>query len=401
MSWTCEYYECSGCGEIYACAYKTCPTCHAPCRPNGKRVAGRDISSGAELVVTGDATDAERIFLRKAMRFKRNDGRIESAERAQLVDFANEFGISPLRREDLIEQVECEYESGSASAEVSLATTQTPVDERSFGDFVLETARVLEADENIFLKGAMPTRKISGACKAIMPGGKAQDILVLVDNTVFGGATDGVVLTYRGVWLKNIMEKSRLVRWDEISSVVEDGTDLHVGCYKVDLTVLSKETVKMLADVIRTISTASPRKKPDHTDNSIYDWAVGVCSSLAHNNDVYVGHNILARKITAGMDSMGVQEGQEDVFMQIDTTVFGGAKEGVILTPQAIYWKNIMEKACRVNWRDFRSAQVVEDASVLLNGFKKIELEGSFSKSDTANFVKALKELGRRFKNCT
>ena len=163
MSWTCEYYECSGCGEIYACAYKTCPTCHAPCRPNGKRVAGRDISSGAELVVTGDATDAERIFLRKAMRFKRNDGRIDSEERAQLVDFANEFGISPLRREELIEQVECEYESGSAPMAASASATPAPLGGRAFGDFVLETARELALDENVFLKGAIPARKISGA----------------------------------------------------------------------------------------------------------------------------------------------------------------------------------------------------------------------------------------------
>ena len=60
----------------------------------------------------GDETSrAEALFLRKARRFKKNDGRIDKDEKGELRELAEELGISVLRREELIEQVEEEFES--------------------------------------------------------------------------------------------------------------------------------------------------------------------------------------------------------------------------------------------------------------------------------------------------
>ena len=55
---------------------------------------------------------AEALFLRKARRLKRNDGRIDPDEKNELRELAAELGLSVLRREELIEQVEEEYEAG-------------------------------------------------------------------------------------------------------------------------------------------------------------------------------------------------------------------------------------------------------------------------------------------------
>jgi TPR repeat protein len=61
----------------------------------------------------GDETGrAEALFLRKARRLKRNDGRIDPDETKELRELAVELGLSALRREELIEQVEEEYEAG-------------------------------------------------------------------------------------------------------------------------------------------------------------------------------------------------------------------------------------------------------------------------------------------------
>ena len=57
-----------------------------------------------------DASRAEALFLRKARRFKKNDGRIDKDEKDELRELAEELGISTLRREELIEQVEEEFE---------------------------------------------------------------------------------------------------------------------------------------------------------------------------------------------------------------------------------------------------------------------------------------------------
>ena len=55
---------------------------------------------------------AETLFLRKARRLKRSEGRIDPNEKSELRELAAELGLSVLRREELIEQVEEEYEAG-------------------------------------------------------------------------------------------------------------------------------------------------------------------------------------------------------------------------------------------------------------------------------------------------
>ena len=58
---------------------------------------------------TGNA-DAENVFLSRARRFKRNDGVIDPAERAELDALAEKLGIDVVRREALIEHVESSEE---------------------------------------------------------------------------------------------------------------------------------------------------------------------------------------------------------------------------------------------------------------------------------------------------
>ena len=62
--------------------------------------------------VCDEASRAEALFLRKARRLKKNDGRIDPNEKLELRELAAELGISVLRREELIEQVEEEFEAG-------------------------------------------------------------------------------------------------------------------------------------------------------------------------------------------------------------------------------------------------------------------------------------------------
>jgi hypothetical protein len=63
--------------------------------------------------VEGNGHDpAETLFIRKVKRLKKNYGRIEEPEENRLRKVAEELGITVLRREELIEQVEDEFEAG-------------------------------------------------------------------------------------------------------------------------------------------------------------------------------------------------------------------------------------------------------------------------------------------------
>ena len=60
-----------------------------------------------------ETSRAEALFLRRARRLKRNGGRIGPDEKKELRELAAELGLSVLRREELLEQVEEEYEAGT------------------------------------------------------------------------------------------------------------------------------------------------------------------------------------------------------------------------------------------------------------------------------------------------
>lgn len=72
--------------------------------------------------------EAERTFLSRAKRFKRNDGVIDDTEYQQLVLFARRLGINAVRMETLIERVECEFEDERdlGAARLSPAALQSP-----------------------------------------------------------------------------------------------------------------------------------------------------------------------------------------------------------------------------------------------------------------------------------
>ena len=81
-----------------------------------KETAVPSVAVAAPVVpplVDDETSRAEALFLRRARRLKRNGGRIGPDEKKELRELAAELGLSVLRREELLEQVEEEYEAGT------------------------------------------------------------------------------------------------------------------------------------------------------------------------------------------------------------------------------------------------------------------------------------------------
>lgn len=81
--------------------------------------------------------EAEETFLRRARRFKSNDGIIDEKEKEQLVALAEDTGIDRITRERLIEQVECEVEEQrrSESLKQNSQEAKTSQNEMSASDW--------------------------------------------------------------------------------------------------------------------------------------------------------------------------------------------------------------------------------------------------------------------------
>jgi len=75
-----------------------------------------------------------------------------------------------------------------------------------------------------FLHPQIPQDKLDRAIKKYGAGLKHEDVLALGDNTVFGSATAGCLLTADGICCR-VARGGRMVRWSEISSAKVVGSE--------------------------------------------------------------------------------------------------------------------------------------------------------------------------------
>jgi len=76
----------------------------------------------------------------------------------------------------------------------------------------------------------IPQKKLDRAIRKYGSGLKSDDVLALLDGTVFGSAEIGVLLTTEGIWYRR-SGKSGAVRWSEIAEAKP------VGSAEIDITV--------------------------------------------------------------------------------------------------------------------------------------------------------------------
>jgi hypothetical protein len=86
----------------------------------------------------------------------------------------------------------------------------------------------------------IPQKKLDRAVRKYGSGIKADDVLALLDGTVFGSAEMGLLLTMEGIWYRR-SGKGGAVRWSEISDAkpvgsadieirVGEGRKLRISC---------------------------------------------------------------------------------------------------------------------------------------------------------------------------
>lgn len=99
-------------------------------------------------------------------------------------------------------------------------------------------------------------------------------------------------------------------------------------------------------------------------------------------NGVFVGENIPSKKLANACKSMCVKESANDVALLVDSTIFGSAKDGLVITSRAVYFKNGFEYPIVVPWTKLETVEISGDGDLLINahnfqtiGMEKVEAE--------------------------
>lgn len=85
-----------------------------------------------------------------------------------------------------------------------------------------------EPFERVFVAPNIPLKKLNGALDSYGEGLQSKEVIALIDNTLFGGAADGVLITESEIRTKAPFEPSNTRLWSSVSEVAADGKYVYI-----------------------------------------------------------------------------------------------------------------------------------------------------------------------------
>lgn len=119
-------------------------------------------------------------------------------------------------------------------------------------ELVALARRRLGSQDSLYFHGSIPRGKLKAAHET--HGDSIGRVLVQYDDTLFGGADDGFVLTASALHWKNLTEDPQMLLWEDIdpSSVAPSDGAVTLSHQRID--VVLEEGKPMLAGIARLIS---------------------------------------------------------------------------------------------------------------------------------------------------
>lgn len=117
------------------------------------------------------------------------------------------------------------------------------------------TSGLLNLD-GVFIYPNIPSKKLTNAIKSYAGDIMPDDVMVLLDDTLFGSASEGLIATKDKLYFKEIFEKSNFVKLDNIKSINVDGVvyaNLIInGMRMIKFTQINIESLSRFVNFIET-----------------------------------------------------------------------------------------------------------------------------------------------------
>jgi len=340
--------------------------------------------------------NAAKVFISAARRHKSDDGVIDDEERSELDALARRLSLNTVKCEELVQHVEEEYaalrkkapatsgmgrdvtfnpvrgefEPASAAAPASDVAEPEKLRYTVIADVLAARFAALPSDSRLFVSD-IPFKKRTKAWRSMNVREQEDAICLLYDDTVFGSASEGLVVTNEAVYFKNIMEHPVRLRLDKVDEVklVKDSL-MSIGGYNCDCNMLGEEAKRALCKALGGLGAELAKLGVTFgDDSSAVDAVTRRFADFKNIGDVYVGDNIPEKKRANAHRALHVKEPAPDICVLADATVFGSAEEGLVVTTKALYFKNSFESAHRIPWEEVRSVEVRKQ-NLIVNGIE-------------------------------
>ncbi|WP_423709851.1 SHOCT domain-containing protein [Undibacterium sp. WLX3042] len=115
------------------------------------------------------------------------------------------------------------------------------------------------SDDKISFHPYIPQKKLKNAIEGYASNESESDVIVLIDNTFFGNAKDGLLLTSNTLHIHNMMESAQHIDLKDIESVdfkegVMDSALIINGSFIFRSNMPSRSSIALFAEMLREIT---------------------------------------------------------------------------------------------------------------------------------------------------
>lgn len=260
---------------------------------------------------------------------------------------------------------------------------------------ILEKHKARIKSDQVFFVPDIPSRKLQNAIRAYAPGIAEEDALVLVDNTAWGGARHGLLLTGDVFFICNSEEKFR-IGFDEIEKVAFNeawpSSFLQVNHIRFAWdSALDKTVMYRIAQMLREIAATHERKT--RAPMTVVE-IVNAHASIVNGGKIYFAPHIPRRKLQNAIQTYAPAVHADEALALLDTTIFGSSKEGGLLTKDAFYVRDMGEDPRSIALKKVEAVEYEEKPGVLLvNGRNFMRNYGGLPEP-WRRFTQMLREIG-------
>lgn len=240
----------------------------------------------------------------------------------------------------------------------------------------------------IYVAPNIPKKLLSNALTSYGLRVDPAEIVILIDDTVFGSGKDGCLIGLKHLGIKEIFTDSVAYAFDEIEVIEVKGSKLFLDDEKViSFNVPDKKDIKECFDLIgewrSTNSTEAPASRASspallasadaeelHSSEvqTVLQKVLAAAERMGLDR-VYVQPYIPQKKLQAALSSYGSSMVEDDVLVLIDDTLFGSAKEGLIIGKSTLALKMVFDAPRIFFWKHLSSV-AVEKRDLYVNSRK-------------------------------
>lgn len=268
-----------------------------------------------------------------------------------------------------------------------------------FSKYQLDTSK-------IFCKGHIPEKKMANVLGSYAKNIKREDILILVDDTVFGGAKDGLILARQGLFLNKPFEDPLFLAIAGIDKISSEGRNIFVNDTQATrLDIIDKKSFQNLCSLLfemvsilrseNNLESVQEESQDQSNKSLISDEIKDILRETSFSsNRLFLVPEIPYSKSANVVDSYAMNIDVDEIILLYDDTALGGAKDGFIITNDRIYAHQFLMQpvSIKINEIDFIT---VSEHDFLINGEKKFtaSLLDDHNMKKVKEFIEKLCEL--------